>query len=289
MLDGSKIKVYRMSGAGNLFSALDGRTLNIPDSELPELAKALCNKSEFNDFQAEGMFIIYPGELHYDYNVKFYNPDGSTGMMCGNAGRCSITLAKEIGLINKSNGSKVQFTMSGAIYSGIIDKEPTIYFPPPLSYKPSVKVEVGKYKFDGEYYNVGSDHFVVELDFIKTREEFNKFDVAKYGNLIRNHRAFEPSGVNVNFMYFYGYNVFLRTYERGVEAETGACGTGAISTALLFYHWSQKESKNISLTPTSGYPLHIKIIDDYGGIKKIGLKGHTEILKILDIELPEKI
>ncbi len=117
-------------------------------------------------------------------------------------------------------------------------------------------------------------------------EEFKKFDILDLAQKIRHHKDFAPRGTNVNFCLEWNGKILLRTFERGVESETGACGTGAISTILAYF--SEIAIKGTAeLIPTSGIPLWVKIEDKSGEISKITLLGSAEIIGSQIINLPD--
>ena len=283
------IKVYIMSGAGNIFSVIDNRKCNFPQAQLSELAIKLCRKSDYIKRNTEGLIVLNEGNDEVDFNSLFFNPDGSCDAMCGNGGRCAVHLASKIGLINLSEGKEfIYFDMAGNVYKSKL-KDDTIFL-----YLPLPNELIVDYNFDifGEniqsgYVDVGSRHIVINFDKIKNLVDanFQDFNLNKFGPLIRYHQCFVPHGVNVNiFQINDNNNILLRTYERGVEAETGACGTGAISTAIVA-HKKFNLPFPIKIIPTSGIPLIIALEgESLENANSIILEGPAEILEEIEVE-----
>lgn len=273
-----EIEVYRMSGAGNLFSVIDNREYGFSDVDLIKLAVDLCSKSRVNKFEAEG-FIAITSSTENDFDVKFLNPDGSTGMMCGNGGRCAIDFAVTKG-ITKNIGNIHQFSMAGNIYHGeLVDEGIRLTLPAPVKIEPNKTVWLRNYRVVGTYLDVSSDHFVFNYDQLDgTDTAFNSRSINKIAPSIRYNQAFGIAGVNVNVFKKVGNVVYLLTYERGVEKVTGACGTGAISTAIHMFLYDN-EKLPITIMPLSLIPITVDFDLDYSGkIKKIYLTGHSEII-----------
>jgi len=273
------IEVFRMSGAGNLFSVIDNSRYNFNDVELIELARSLCSLNDINDFIAEGLLAVSESS-DFDFDVKFLNPDGSTGMMCGNGGRCALDFAVNRSISPKNNGL-FQFSMADNIYSGKLTGEGVLLIlPPPVEIIENKIIEIDGKQLKGTFVNVSSDHFVIDHDdLIEMGVEFNINSINNFAPKIRFHENFGFSGVNVNIYRIVGDMIYLFTYERGVEKVTGACGTGAISTAI---HCMIKGSVKlpVMISPPSSIPVTVNFEKDYSGkIKKVYLEGHSEIIR----------
>ena len=280
-----KIEITYMSGAGNLFSVIDNREHNFGVDTLKLLAPLLCRKNIFNDFISEGLIAIQNSDK-YDFYVNFLNPDGSFGAMCGNGGRCAVAFARELNLI-APNQEKTVFEMAGNLYKGFFDGDIiALKFPPPFKLELNINFEINGSPTKASYVDVGTDHVIIEYKDLKLNEEFWKFDINKYAPLIRYHEKFKPRGVNANFYRINGEIVQLRTYERGVEAETGACGTGAIATAIIC---NMKHGLNFPVTiiPPSRQELKVNCKFDNSKISEIILSGPAEILDNKQIEIPD--
>lgn len=281
-------KAVYMSGAGNIFAVLEGKHLPSDDSEKSRFAIEYCSVGRI----CEGLLAVYPS-LERDFEVEFYNPDGTKGMMCGNGARCAIVFAARVGLIEPSTGSEVCFTMAGTDYFGqITSAGARVRFPKPKKIEKKIELTISKGVVIGTYVDVGSDHFVISFDNIRNRQTISNYyynishryihslrdvniDFPGFAKDIRFHEFFRPRGVNVNV---FSRNkkglIDLRTYERGVEAETGACGTGAISTAISI----GKFNCEVGIIPPSGEMLHVRINNDDGDILSCELEGGAVFL-----------
>lgn len=291
-----------MSGAGNLFSVLDNRHLNLSLHDGRELAPALCKP--MNRPASEGLMLIDAPEIQdhenaaplepLDFRMTFFNPDGSHGAMCGNGGRCAVKFARARGFFAPPRGRRICFTALDTLYTAEFadDEEQTVrlFFPPPrhvdfpvhLPITETVALTVG-------VTDVGSDHAVVWFDELgrQIHQGFQEFSTSEWGPLVRRHAQF-PHGANANFYTIAGVQTLhLRTFERGVEAETGACGTGAISTALIA-HLRHEIQPPITVIPTSGSPLTIGFHPGTDAIQEISLTGSAEILGVDEVAMLEK-
>jgi len=205
-----KVNFYKYHGTGNDFIIIDNRLTQIKLDT--DQIRFLCDR-HFG-IGADGLMYI---ENHptLAFKMRYYNSDGNESTMCGNGGRCLTAFAKDLGLVN----DKAIFDAIDGLHEAIINKNDTI----------SLKMtDVSGCKINENNYllNTGSPHLVI------FEPEVNKIDVFKRGATIRYSKEFEPSGVNVNFVQFYGNDLFVRTYERGVENETLSCGTGATASAI---------------------------------------------------------
>jgi len=292
------LKIYKMSGAGNLFTVFDNRNKILSKEKASELTPVVTNKNDFNSFITEGFLLLESSEK-YDFKCEFFNPDGSNGMMCGNGGRAISRFAKEIGMISK-NTKKVEFEMAGDVYNAEFIKDNIrLTLPKPTEINTNLIVETELINFVGTYVNVGSDHFIVDIDKLKSltklqnksdedyhdkienKLKLHKLDIDTVGPSIRYNKVFD-NGCNANFIEIQsdklGEFVKLRTYERGVEEETGACGTGAVSTAI-HCALTRNMSFPIRISPTSNEELIIDCIGNFpDNIKNMILEGGASII-----------
>jgi diaminopimelate epimerase len=285
-----KIKIYIMSGAGNIFTVFDNSVSNIPNNTLKDLSQILCNNSYFFPKRTDGLIVLNNNNSICDFDAMFYNPDGSTGVMCGNGGRCAVYLACHLDLINNiQNKEFIFFKMSGVIYkSKFNDDLIQLYFPPAKEIIENVEINIYDNILKASYVDVNTRHIIFDYEDIKNvlDGDFENFNINNFAVPIRYHAMFEPLGVNVNIFSKIEDNIFaLRTYERGVEAETGACGTGAISTALIINRKYNIDFP-IKIIPTSKIPLYIKIDNEhYNSNSNIILEGNAEIIEVFDFEM----
>ncbi|MBX3044984.1 MAG: diaminopimelate epimerase [Candidatus Kapabacteria bacterium] len=275
----SEIEVYRMSGAGNLFSVIDNSKYNFNDIELFEIAVMLCSVNQRNDFMAEGLLAINESIIN-DFDVKYLNPDGSTGMMCGNGGRCAVDFAVSK-LLNINKKSPVRFSMAGNVYTGeLVSEGIRLTLPSPTKIIRDKSIKIGVANIKGTYVDVSSDHFVINFsDLSAIISSFDVTEIEEFAPNVRFHRDFGLAGVNVNIYKKAGDVVHLKTFERGVEKVTGACGTGAISTAVHLFNEDSAKFP-LMIMPPSSIPVFVDFDTDYNGrIKKIYLSGHSEIIR----------
>lgn len=229
------IKYTKINGAGNDFILVD-RKLN-PGLEISsDAVVALCNREA--GIGADGVILVGDSK-EYDFEMSYYNADGSGGTLCGNGARCAIKYAEVSGRVS----NKTNFLCNGIKYSGQILPEEKIkfYLNPPGEIKNEVKVEILGQSINTGYVNVGSRHLVVFIKNILSDKQnirsfyndLDKFPVYEVGKEIRYSSQFAPEGVNVNFVNIIDGKIYIRSYERGVERETLACGTGSVSAAVI--------------------------------------------------------
>ncbi len=205
-----KIAFVKMHGAGNDFIMIDNRNGQFPDYDYRRIVAMGTRRSGVG---CEGIILVQNSEIA-DFKMRFFNPDGSEAEMCGNGARCVAAFAREIGAVK---GDSMRFeTIAGIVSAEIVSDR-------------LVKVGMPEPKNFGEDFVVaGVPHKIVEV------ENLSKVDVEREGRKIRMSEEFAPNGTNVDFVvYKHPNKAVMRTYERGVEAETGACGTGAVATAVI--------------------------------------------------------
>lgn len=240
------MKLYKYSGAGNDFVVLDGRAGHCDAAELEHYRdasaiSALCDRS--SGFRAadgrvgaDGLMILGQ-EPGFDFRMEFYNPDGSSGMMCGNGGRCIVAFADFLGLV-PSEGKIFRFIAADGVHTGeILSRDGGLWevrlgMIDCLEYGPAL---------DGWFLNTGTRHFVKFLD---CGEALESLDIDAEGPRYRHDPAFAPVGANANFVSVLpDGRLKVRTFEKGVEAETLACGTGLTACALA--SWLRVREKGV--------------------------------------------
>lgn len=209
------LQFLKYQGTGNDFIIIDNRLKNICLSE--EQINILCNR-KFG-IGADGL-MLFQQKQGYDFEMIYYNADGKLGSMCGNGGRCLTQFAFD----NDIKKELYNFIASDGEHKSFFAENGWIH----LKMQDVNAIE----NHNGEsILNTGSPHYV------KIVSSLNDIDIVKEGREIRNSKAFEQEGINVNFVEQTDEdNIFVRTYERGVEAETLSCGTGVTASALVFYH-----------------------------------------------------
>lgn len=224
--EGGRIRFFKMTGSGNDFILIDNRTGRIGIEEGRSLARSACRRGL--SVGADGLILIEP-DHEVDFRWRFYNADGSEAEMCGNGARCAARFA-HLGGIAPDRRMKFR-TLAGIIAAEVSEKRVKIRMTQPHSLETDLSVPVEDRVFHLHSIHTGPPHIVV---FLPDEAALRDFDVARWGRLLRYHSRFQPAGTNVNFAFLRSpQDLVLRTYERGVEAETLACGTGSIASALI--------------------------------------------------------
>jgi diaminopimelate epimerase len=216
---------YKMSGSGNDFILVDNRTNIIKPETAPELARSLCRRKV--SVGADGLILI-ENDQEVDFSWRFFNADGSRAEMCGNGGRCVARLANMLDIC----GTSLSFrTAAGIIRAELLGSRVKLQMTTPFDLRLDQELEVNGQRVVTHFVNTGVPHTVFILD---TTDELEEQDVVGQGRNVRYHSHYAPAGTNVNFFTMLGpRTIALRTYERGVEDETLACGTGATAVALI--------------------------------------------------------
>ena len=257
-------KIYKFSGAGNDFVVIDGREGDVSAfREVPRI-EALCKQ-----YKTDGLMILGPalrqaqgpvGELvepqgpAVDFTMEFYNPDGSGGMMCGNGGRCIVAFADYLGIqptyrpaLRQAQGPGTEqvpelvegpaeylFRAPDGLHTGEILERPDGSTGSPtdrwIVRLKMIDVQGITPMLGGYFLNTGTRHFVKFVD------DVEQVDVDAEGKILRWNEAFAPIGTNVNFVHVAPDGLHVRTFEKGVEGETLACGTGLTACALVAHH-----------------------------------------------------
>ncbi len=283
------LAVSIMSGAGNLFTVLDARHAIIPREQEHHIARQACEQ-----YGTDGFLVIDASHTHaLHFSMRYYNADGSSGSMCGNGGRCAVEFAMKKGLI-VSSATTIAFDCIGHTYHAeyLAESYIRLVFPAPMQcdYPRHIVFDDAQYGIIGltiGYVDVGVEHCVVYYPELgtQTRQSFDVFDIDYYGSILRHHKEF-PQGSNVNFYTITGENILkVRTYERGVERETGACGSGAIATALIAM-LRHDMMMPTHIVPTSGSVLTISAMPSNDAIDSLSLQGHAEILREERLSVP---
>lgn len=220
------IHFVKMTGSGNDFILIDNRDLKFDRSRMPELARLACRRKL--SVGADGIIFI-ENDAQVDFQWRFYNSDGSEAEMCGNGARCAARFAYLQGIVGKTS---ISFrTLAGVIDAEIIDNRVKIKTSTPHSLQSNLRLEVDGRPFELSFINTGVPHAV---QLAGNEAELEATDVFRWGRSLRYHEQFQPAGCNVNFSVVLDrHRMAVRTYERGVEAETLACGTGSIASALV--------------------------------------------------------
>lgn len=209
-----KIPFFKYQGAGNDFVLIDNRNGDF-DANNHELVAKMCDR-RFG-IGADGLMLLEEGNKDgetTDFTMVYFNADGQIGSMCGNGGRCIVAFARDLEIIAENT---VFMAVDGIHHASIEGNQVKLGM-----------IDVDHFEKDGDAYilQTGSPHYV---DFVK---ELGQMDVYQAGYAIRNNTTYAKDGINVNFVEKEGDAYFCRTFERGVEDETFACGTGATAVAM---------------------------------------------------------
>lgn len=215
-----QLPFVKYSGCGNDFILLDNRTESFPKED-SAYVRALCHRHE--GIGADGV-ILLENSLIADFKMLIFNSDGSEAEMCGNGIRCLFKFIHRIGYPKQSYSIETKKDILRGFFE---DEEVTICMPTPKQTQWHLNVSILKHKIPLHFLDTGVPHVVIFV------EDTKKVDLSIFGPLIRHHSDFSPRGVNVNWASISSnQELDLRTYERGVEGETKACGTGATAAAL---------------------------------------------------------
>ncbi len=215
-----------MTGSGNDFILIDNRDAKIDSDRCKNLVKAACRRKY--SAGADGMILI-ENDDEADFKWRFFNSDGSEAEMCGNGGRCAARFAYLEGIVK--NPMMSFRTIAGIIRAEVKGTKVKLEMPLPENIKIDFDLNIDSEVIRCSFVNTGVPHTVVILEDVDKLEKYRVFDI---GRTIRFHKDFQPAGTNVNFVVPTGkHSMLIRTYERGVEDETLACGTGSIAGAII--------------------------------------------------------
>ena len=258
---------YKMSGSGNDFVFLDGREPGTAAFETPEAIQALCARG--TGIGADGLVVLEDGRPEADVRIRYYNTDGSRAELCGNATLCTSNLAVRLGMVDPTGFTIA--TDSGVLRARIRDGLPEFDAPVVTDATPAWTGEPGQ----GDemrlgYATVGNPHVVVRVP------DVDRADVVGRGRVLR-HAPALPKGANVNFVSQDAGGAWrIRTFERGVEGETLACGTGTVATALMLRSWGEG-AEDVALRTRSGRTLHVRL-DRRGAAWVPSLRGEGRLV-----------
>ena len=270
----------KLSGAGNDFILID-KKIN-PEIELsPQIIDKLCKRH--TGIGADGVLLISDLEGHA-FEMKYFNADGSTGSLCANGARCAIRYGNVSGRLALD---KIKFIANGIEYTGQVLENSQIKFflNHPKKMKQNFKIKAANQLIPASYVHTGSPHIVIKInDVLKNPadvnsfyNEINDFPVFELGREIRYHKDFAPEGTNVNFVQFNNGEINIRSYERGVEEETLACGTGSVAAALIAFV-QNNFNPPIKIHPRSGDELTVDFKIEGQKVQELSLTGPAEII-----------
>jgi len=238
-----KLEFVKMHGAGNDFVMLDDRDGLVPWQDYLLMAAMAARRTGVG---CEGVILIQ-ASTRADFRMRFLNPDGGEVDMCGNGARCAAAFANRIGVAKRTMTME---TMCGLMDAELTETGVRVWMPEADKRRYNMELDVGGGRtVTGHFINTGVPHFVALVP------EVGQVDVAGDGRTLRRHAAFAPEGTNVDFATLRPPDrMSMRTFERGVEAESGACGTGAIACAIVAVE-TAGFTLPVRVRTTTGYEL----------------------------------
>ena len=260
------VPFVKMSGTGNDFILIDHRNPLIGRAAMPEFALQVCRR-KFS-VGADGLILLEDSD-QADFKWLFFNADGSVAEMCGNGARCAARFAYMQGIAP----ARMRFeTLAGIIEASVSDINVAIKMTQPRDLQLHRTITVDEAPVALHSVDTGVPHVVVFV------EDIDAMDVRDQGSRIRHHQTFMPAGTNVNFVGRQDGSFKVRTYERGVEDETLACGTGAVATALVAAMLNQAKSP-VEIITSGGDRLTITFdLEDGVSVENVFLKGPAHVI-----------
>ena len=261
------VRFWKLEGAGNDFLGLDGRAggFKLKRQQIADL----CDRRR--GVGADGVLVVEKPKVRgADFRMRYYNSDGGEAEMCGNGARCFALLARVVSG-RKGNELRVQ-TQAGLLTLRTSGQEVQVSMTEPTKLRLGRNLVVAGRKVVVDFLNSGVPHAVLFVRSVRS------IDVAKQGRAIRYHSAFAPSGTNVNFVEIgRGNRIHVRTYERGVEGETLACGTGVVASSILS-NLRRGLRSPILVTTRGGDHLRVGFSMVNGQARKVTLQGPARIV-----------
>ncbi len=260
------IEFYKMSGSGNDFILIDNRDGALAVADIVEFVKTLCERK--GSVGADGLIIIEKSS-QVDFRWRFFNADGSEVDMCGNGGRCAARFA----LIKGIAPEKMSFeTGAGIIDAAVKGDVVKLRLTDPRNQELDCQLKAEDKTLGVSSINTGVPHVVCFVD------DLEHFDVFNTGRMIRYHEHYRPAGTNANFVKVLGASAIrVRTYERGVEDETLACGTGSVASALIAAR-KGLVAPPVDVIVQSGETLCIYFEMTEIGFKNVYLEGGAKVV-----------
>ena len=259
------LRFAKMNGAGNDFILIDNRAGDI-HLDRSQIAR-LCDRHR--GIGADGVLLLEEASNHADFRMRYFNADGGEAEMCGNGARCFARFANQVA----GAPTKMSFeTPAGVIAAQLTGDFVTLQMTEPTDLRPNIEVCVADQNRIVHFINSGVPHVVIPVSRI------DDVDVRREGSVVRYHKMFSPDGTNVNFIEKRGSKkIAVRTYERGVEDETLACGTGVVASALIFAG-VEKVNGPITVIARGGDELQVGFEKSDGGFRDVTLTGPAEFV-----------
>ncbi len=261
------LRFTKMNASGNDFILINNFDRSLTREEGSFLAVRLCRRAI--SVGADGLILIEPPySKGADFSWRFYNSDGSEAEMCGNGGRCAARFAFLEGLAEETLAFD---TLAGLIRAKVFGKRIKIQLTEPKDLVLDLELDIRGKKFLVSFINTGVPHAVVFWD------NLEEAPVESLGRALRYHKHFAPSGTNVNFVTKCGLGLKVRTYERGVEAETMACGTGAVASAIVAV-LKGFVSTPVEIFTRGGEVLKVYFSLEENSARRVFLEGDTKLV-----------
>ncbi|PWU10326.1 MAG: diaminopimelate epimerase [Verrucomicrobia bacterium] len=263
----------KMNGAGNDFILMDNREGRI-QLTTDQIAR-LCDRHR--GIGADGLLLVEPATGKAEFRMRYYNSDGREAEMCGNGTRCFLRYALRI---SASQQKTLSFeTPAGVIRGTLLDNSVEIQMSTPRDHRPLTVLQLENGAEEVHFINTGVPHAVIFV------EDVGKIDISRRGAELRHHAAFLPAGANANFIQVLAPNhLRIRTYERGVENETLACGTGVVASALL-HHLRTGAPSPICVVVQSGDKIEVSF-ENSPNFQNVRMRGPAEFVFDGEIEIP---
>lgn len=262
------LKFTKVVGSGNDFIIIDNRTKNLETvlKNFSQFSKSVCRRKVA--VGGDGVLVLEDSDKA-DFRMRIFNPDGSEVAMCGNGARCSALYAA----INKWCAHNMRIaTGAGIIEAAVKGNSVKLRVTDPKDITLNKDIGVDKTIFKAHFINTGVPHVVHFL------EGIDEYPVREIGAKIRYHKVFKPEGTNANFVKVLTDNsIKVRTYERGVEDETAACGTGSVASAIIS-HLVHGTRQPVEVLTSSGETLKIYFNVKNDKISDVHLEGTAEIV-----------
>lgn len=270
-------RFWKMSGSGNDFVFFDARTEPPGELELPPAIAAVCERR--TGVGGDGI-VFLENAVGHSFGIRYFNRDGSLAELCGNASLCSVTLARELGIVSGLETFSF-LTSSGSLQGRFAEGLPEIDASPVAEEQGDFPAAAAPGERRMGYARVGVPHLVVLVD------DLEAVDVDRRGRELRNLRQLR-AGANANFVGRLGESWAMRTYERGVEEETLACGTGAAAICALLTTWGLVAGE-VGLRTRSGSVLTVTLRRGPNGTMVPSLRGEGRIVYVGELRDLEPI
>ncbi len=255
-----------MQGSGNDFILIDNRKGILKGKDLGDIAVAVCHRHY--SVGADGLIVIVPSK-RVDFKWRFFNADGSEAEMCGNGSRCAARFAYLKKIAKKDMAFE---TLAGVIHARVQNELVKVQIAGASGLRMNIAVPLDSGLRMGHFINAGVPHLVY------LSKNLDGEDIERTGRTTRYHDLFKPAGTNVDFIQIQGkHRLRIRTYERGVEGETLACGTGSVAAALIAGALGAVISP-VEVQTRGGEKLVVSFDRTSGGFDNIRLEGGAHVI-----------